>query len=73
MSSLKSPVNAKVLPIAVGVALEPETRLWHDGFLATIGGRYGDGTEETCMYVLNCTDIQYTAFMLGIPCEYIYI
>lgn len=30
-----------VLPIAVGVALEPETRLWHDGFLATIGERVG--------------------------------
>ena len=27
----------KVLPIAVGVAIEPETQLWHDGFLATIG------------------------------------
>ena len=27
----------QVLPIAVGVAIEPETQLWHDGFLATIG------------------------------------
>eukprot|EP00434_Breviolum_minutum_P011147 symbB.v1.2.009835.t1/scaffold635.1/size178188/6 len=30
-----------VLPIAVGVAIEPETQLWHDGFLATIGTRVG--------------------------------
>ncbi|CAK9054640.1 Probable polyamine transporter At3g13620, partial [Durusdinium trenchii] len=30
-----------VLPLAVGVAVEPETSLWHDGFLATIGARVG--------------------------------
>ncbi|CAJ1410661.1 unnamed protein product, partial [Effrenium voratum] len=30
-----------ILPIAVGVAVEPNTELWHDGFLAKIGAELG--------------------------------
>ena len=42
-----------MLPIAVGVALEPETRLWHDGFLATIGGGASMWGMEQRMYAVH--------------------